>query len=193
MIGISSRRSVAMVSGVASAAVIVLVVALIASTAGATPKSRYAFGGLWIVTTPDHPHAWFGAVESPLDITGKRSAVYSTVQSGDPPQGLDPELTDWIGGVQIMATGKYTYKASSAMWGINSTTHAKYIILTESEGRWIDENHREQTTWIALYFKSQDADGDGLPDPGEKPFHGGKEGRTYYMTREPWLDVKPSE
>jgi hypothetical protein len=192
MIGISSKRAVAVVSGVASVAIVVLVVALIASTAGATPKCRYAFGGLWIVTTPDHPHAWFKYVETPLDIVGKRSAVNSWLQSGDPPQGFDPELTEWIGGGQLMATGKYTFRASAAMWGINSTTHAKYIILSESEGRWIDENHREQTTWLALYFKSQDADGDGLPDPGQKPFHVGS-GRKYYMTREPWFDLKPSE
>lgn len=190
MIEISGKRGAVMTSVVASTAIIVLAIALIASTGAWNPKCKYAFGGIWLMTTPAHEHAWFIIVESPTDITGKRSAVRSWLQTGDPPSGWDPELADWIGGSQIVSTGKYTYRESQAMYAINGTTHTKYIFLIESEGRWIDKNTQEMTVYMSIYLKSQDADGDGLPDPGQTPFHVGT-GREYYLTRLPWFDVKP--
>jgi hypothetical protein len=189
LIGISRKRGT-ITSGVISTAIIITAIALITSTGAWRPKCKYAFGGIWLMTTPAHEHAWFVIVESPLDITGKRSAVTSWLQTGDPPSGFDPELADWIGGTQIVATGKYTYRESQAMYAINGMTHTKYIFLMESEGRWIDENTREMTCYNSMYLKSQDADGDGLPDPGQNPIYVGS-GREYYLTRLPWFDVKP--
>jgi hypothetical protein len=189
MIRISDRRGTMMASGIVSAAIIVIIITLIASTGAWRPKCKYAFGGVWLMTTPAHEHAWFVIVESPVDITGKRSAVCSWLQTGDPPSGFDPELANWIGGSQLVSTGKYTYRESQAMYAVTGTTHTKYIFLTESEGRWIDENTRETTVYMAIYLKSQDADGDGLPDPGQSPIHVGS-GREYYLKRLPWFDVK---
>ena len=192
MIGISDRRGVAVMSGVLSVGIIILFAILIASTGALSPKCRYAFGGVWIRTTPAHEHAWFICVEAPTDITGKRSATNSWLQTGDPPSGFDPELDAWIGGSQLVATGKYTYRTSQAMYAIDGASHTKYIFLMEGEGEWIDQYNREETIYLAMYLKSQDADGDGLPDPEQNPIHVGS-GRKYYLTREPWFDVKPSE
>jgi hypothetical protein len=192
MISIHNKRAVTLVSGVASLAVIVLVLAFVSSTGAWAPKCRYPFGGVWIGITDRHPDAWVINTEVPLDITGRREAASSWVQTGDNPQAFDPETVAMIGASQVISTGKYTYKFSQAFYFTNSTTHTKYIFLMTGEGEWVDRDHREEKSWWALYLKSQDADSDGQPDPGQEPIYS-SDVWEIYLHRQPMFDLpKPT-
>lgn len=104
------------------------------------------------------------------------------------PSSFDPEIVAFLGASQTVATGKDTYKTSQLFYAVKDTTEAKYIFVMEGEGMWIDRNHREQFTWWVMYLKSQDADSDGFPDPGQEPLYASN-ARWYTWTREPMMSM----
>jgi len=192
MIGITNKRAAVMAGTTAAIAVILLAIALAASTESWSPKCRYPFGGTWIGILEVHPNAWTITEEVPLDITGKRESSASWVQTGDPPQDFDPETVAFFGNCRNIATGKYTFEQSGVFYFINETTHTKYIFLSYAEFRWIDRDHREYESWYEMYLAMQDANGDGLPDPGQEPMWR-SDVINGYEYRLPWFDIPRPE
>ena len=190
MIGISGKRGVTVIGGVALLAVVILAVALVSSTGAAKPKCKYAFGGSWLFL--EEPGEFNVLTEAPLDIVGKREASVRMQPLGpdDPTYGYFPTVVAKSRRVgRLVATGKDTFEYNSLAYGLDEDNLVVYIMITGGSFEWVDCDTRVGELWASFYLASQDADGDGLPDEGEEPIacFGGL--GPYTFRRVPWYTM----
>ena len=138
------------------------------------PKSKYAYGGIWVGRDPTNPaSAIFYTHCSADDMAGYREFSYyinhfnidATLGGFFPDAML---LADGVG--RGHATGKETFEFSSLICAVNSTNFVQYYLVGSGKGVWLnaDEQMIEDFT-CSVYLPAQDADYDGIPDEGQVP------------------------
>jgi hypothetical protein len=163
-------------SGVALIAASLLLVSPV--SAGPSASSALKLGGAWVASDVDSPLQWSYTV-SP-DPSGRRGTAYGTINAGLYVPGIS-ELADLISPfvIDLEMTGKDTVKFNSVWYGLKKlppggplSTEVAYIGMNWGELKIIGPDRAEGTHNIEFYLPFQDADGDGLPDPGQAPVGG---------------------
>jgi hypothetical protein len=163
-------------SGVAVIAASLLLVSPV--SAGPSASSALKLGGAWVASDVDSPLQWSYTVSA--DPSGRRGTGYGTINAGLYVPGIS-ELADLISPfvIDLEMTGKDTVKFNSVWYGLKKlppggllSTEVAYIGMNWGELKIIGPDRAEGTHHIEFYLPFQDADGDGLPDPGQDPVGG---------------------
>lgn len=139
--------------------------------------------GSWIAKVPGLPIQW-SYVMSPTDPSGRRAALSSTLHVRIPGEVWYPDLvppvdyfTPFAG--EAVMTGPYTARFTAVGYGIRKVVPSEsypfweqvvFICVGSGEIKFTGPGKIETTYHIANYLPEADADGDGLPDPGQSPF-----------------------
>ncbi len=157
-----------------------LLVAVVAVAAAAiawtdTEPQSYKLVGSWAVKVPGTPVMWSYAV-SP-EPSGRSAAIGGEIHVPLGPSiivpGLFPDLeyyTPFVG--QVLMTGPDTCEFSSVWYGMKKGFPFNQVVLigeNNGQGRFTAPGKMVATNHMAFYAPSADADGDGLPDPGQAP------------------------
>ena len=165
MIGFTGKRGVAMISGIASVAVLVLLALLITSAGALQPKCRYSFSGVWLYEHVGTDEVVVVAM-SPVDVVGKREGCGTGMLVDSDPVAYGG--VSWSQcQVRTVSTGKYTFDTRGVCYLLDANQQKVLILLLGGPSTWIDENHQEFEFFSKIYLASQDTDGDGWPDQGE--------------------------
>ncbi len=123
--------------------------------------------GAWIARVPGTPVQWT-YVLSP-DPSGRSAAFHGSIDVGfGNPLGSD-RTTPLLGAVVL--TGPSTGKFNAIWYGISNTAGLVYIGVDTGEIEFVG-GRILGTHNLVFFLPSQDADNDGLPDPGEVPVSG---------------------
>ena len=174
-----------MSSIVTAGAAVVATCLMLASPASAGPPASSALklGGAWIASDVDSPLQWSYSVAP--DPSGRRGTAYGTINAGLYVPGIS-ELADIISPfvIELEMTGRDTVKFKSVWYGLKKlppggllSTEVAYIGMNWGELKILGPDRAEGMHNIEFYLPFQDADGDGLPDPGQQPV-GGAQVRT---------------
>jgi len=132
--------------------------------------------GAWIAKVTGMPLQW-SYVESPMDLLARRASLSGSIQVHIPPSivipGLfaDLEYNSPLVGEAVM-TGYDTVKFTAVWYGMKKGfpfNQIVYIGVNSGEGTITAPGKAAMTHHLAFYYPSADADGDGLPDPGQAP------------------------
>ena len=163
---------------VAAASAVALSLLLANPAIAATPASKASkLGGAWIAKVVDGPGQWTYVLAA--DPSGRRAAGHGTVDVGFYVPGLS-ELADENSPllIDMIMTGPDRGTFNSVWYGLKkvsggmTTTEVVYIGISWGEFRTVAPGKSEVTHNIEFYLPFQDADGDGLPDPGQTPVGG---------------------
>ena len=141
---------------------------------GTEPQS-YKLEGAWVAKVPGTPIMWNYAL-SP-DPSGRSAAMFGEIQVPIGPSiivpGLFPDLEYYSTMVgEIKMTGPDTCEFSSVWYGMKKGfpfNQVVFIGMNNGQARFIEPGRALGTNHLAFYAPSADADGDGLPDPGQAP------------------------
>ena len=148
---------------------------------GAAAKSRCRIQGAWVssFTGPWTTPLIMQETLTPLDPAGKHLAYVMRLVNPDATFGFPFEpfsqtdtVSDLVG--EAVKTGKNSYEFSLIGYGVreveNDRGEITYIWTVTGTMSCVDGEHKTDLVNLAVYFGSQDADGDGYPDEGEEPF-----------------------
>jgi hypothetical protein len=149
---------------------------MLANPAIAAPPASKAskLGGAWIAKVVDGPGQWTYMLAA--DPSGRHAAGHGSIDVGFYVPGLS-ELSDENSPILIdmVMTGPDRGTFNSVWYGLGkvsggmTTTEVVYIGIDWGEFRFVATGKTEVTHNIEFYLPYQDADGDGLPDPGQIP------------------------
>lgn len=155
---------------------------VLTQTAATGPNQATKLEGAWIAKVPGTPLQW-SYVMSPSDPSGKRAALSGSLQVRIPVDvlfpGLIPQLdysSDTTG--EIVMTGSDTADFTSVGYGMKKiaptmeypfTEQVVLIWVTSGQVKFTGPGKAEVAHHLAYYLPAADADGDGLPDPGQSP------------------------
>ena len=133
--------------------------------------------GVWIAKVVEAPGQWSYIVTA--DPSGQRGAAHGTVEVGLYTAGLD-ELTDKTSPllIDLVVSKPGIVKFNSVWYGLRkvsngvTTAEVVYIGVNHGEIRYVGPGKAAGTHNIEYYLPSQDANNDGLPDPGQIPIGG---------------------
>jgi hypothetical protein len=133
--------------------------------------------GVWIARVVEAPAQWSYVVTS--DPSGRRGAAYGTVDVGLYTAGLD-EMTDRSSPllIDLVITRPGVVQFNSVWYGLKETSDGvtnsqiMYIGMNHGEITYVGPDKAEGVHNIEYYLPTQDADHDGLPDPGQQPIGG---------------------
>jgi hypothetical protein len=143
-----------------------------AALAGGGPKSAMKLEGAWIAKVPTTQAQW-SYVLSP-DASGRHATGHGTVEVGFAAGEFDAEYTSPLL-IEVTVTGPDTAAFNSVWYGLKKsadpayTAEIVYIAVNQGTIRSVGPGKAEGLHNIAYYLPTQDADGDGLPDPGQTP------------------------
>jgi len=149
----------------------------------APPTSNTSkLGGAWIAKVVDGPGQWTYVLAA--DPSGRHAAGHGSIDVGFYVPGLS-ELSDENSPllIDMVMTGPDKGTFNSVWYGLGevaggtTTTEVVYIGVSWGEFRLVAPGRSEVTHNIEFYLPFQDADGDGLPDPGQIPV-GGWQGKS---------------
>lgn len=129
--------------------------------------------GAWIMTAPPSPLK-VALTFAPFDSSGRRAAVYGHHIVGDPTlAGAFPEAeyqTPLVGEARMSSRneGMSTVTAYGMKMG---PAGPEIVYIVVDSGTFTETNPGQALSfhWMSVFLPSQDADGDGLPDPGQQP------------------------
>lgn len=168
---------------VAAASAVALSLLLANPAVAAPPASKAGkLGGAWIARVVDGPGQWTYMLAA--DPSGRRAAGHGSIDVGFYVPGLS-ELSDQNSPllIDMVMTGPDRGTFNSVWYGLKkasggmTTTEIVYIGISWGEFKLVAPGKSEATHNIEFYLPFQDADGDGLPDPGEIPV-GGWQGKS---------------
>jgi hypothetical protein len=142
---------------------------LLATPVGAANNAMGAMKleGAWIAKVPGTPVQWT-YVLSP-DPSGRSASFHGSIEVGfGNPLGSD--RTSPLLGAVVM-TGPTTGKFNSVWYGISNIAGVVYIGVDTGDIEFVGGKILG-THNLVFYLPDQDADEDGLPDPGEMPAFG---------------------
>ena len=147
---------------------------LLANPAVAVPPASKAgkLGGAWIAMVVDGPGQWTYVLAA--DPSGRHAAGHGSIDVGFYVPGLS-ELADRNSPllIDMVMTGPDRGTFNSVWYGIRevsggtTSSEVVYIGISWGEFRLVAPGRSEVTHNIEFYLPFQDADGDGLPDPGQ--------------------------
>ena len=149
--------------------------AVILTQTGWTEVGSNKLEGAWIAKVPGMPLQWtYTLVPDP---SGRRAAMYGSIQVHIPPVIVSPNPfpdmeynSDMVG--QLVMTGPNTAEFTSVWYGMKKGfpfNKVVYIGVNSGQVTFTGPGKAEVTHALAFYAPSTDADGDGLPDPGQAP------------------------
>ena len=138
--------------------------------------------GAWICKVPGTPMQWT-VVYAP-DPSGHRASMTGMIQVRIPadlwfpdlPPGVDGGAYGFVG--EAVMTGPDTANTTMVGYAIKKVTPSTaypfgeqvlWIWLASGENKFSALGKAEFTGTMGIYLPEADADGDGLPDPGQKP------------------------
>ncbi len=134
---------------------------------------RIKLEGSWIARVPGTPLLWTYTM-SP-DPSGKEAAISGSVQVAVKPAVMVPGLfadleyvSPMVG--RIVMTGTDTAKFTAVWYGMKTGMpfdQVVFIGVTSGEIKFTAPGKAEVSHNLGFYAPSTDADGDGLPDPGQ--------------------------
>ncbi len=174
-----SKKNIVLTSVTALGAALLV----LTQTAGSNNKhAANKLEGTWITKVPGSPMVWT-VVYAPTDPSGRRAAVKGSLQVRIPADVLFPGLPsaedgsyDFVG--EAVMTGPDTSKGTIVGYAIKKVTpsadypfreQVQWIWVASGEAKFTGPGKTESTGTMAIYLPEADADGDGLPDPGQKP------------------------
>jgi hypothetical protein len=111
------------------------------------------------------------------DPSGRTAAMYGTIQVAIRPGVVNSNLfpdfeysRDFVG--QLIMTGHDTMKFGAVWYGMKKALpfdQVVYIGVNSGEGKFTGPGQSQVPHHLAFYHLSADADGNGLPDPGQAP------------------------
>jgi hypothetical protein len=133
--------------------------------------------GVWIAKVVEVPGQWSYVVTS--DPSGRRGAAYGTVDVGLYTAGLD-DLADRTSPllIDLVVTKPGVIRFNSVWYGLKkvsdgvTTAQIVYIGMNHGEITYVGRDKAEGVHNIEYFLPTQDADDDGLPDPGQLPIGG---------------------
>lgn len=146
----------------------------IAGTANAPQVSKLE--GAWIAKVPGMPLQWSYTLAP--DPSGRTAAMYGSIQVHIPPAIAPPDYpfadmeynSDMVG--QLVMTGPNEGKFTAVWYGMKKGfpfNEIVYIGVNSGHVKFAGPGKSEVTHALAFYAPGTDADGDGLPDPGQAP------------------------
>jgi hypothetical protein len=149
------------------------------ASAGPPTSGAYKFEGAWVASSVSCPGQWSYTL-SP-DASGRRGAGHGTINVNRYVPGLselDDEVSPFV--LDFVMTGEDTAQFNSVWYGLRNlplgsaavTSQVVYIGVNWGELKMVAPDRVEGTHNIEFYLPFQDADDDGLPDPGQLPVGG---------------------
>ena len=140
--------------------------------------SNYKLGGAWVAKVVGFPGQWSYVVSA--DPSGMSASGHGSVDIGfsteavlggsyfEPTDSASPIL------VNVVKTGRDTASFYSIWYGLKDLGSSSpvsheivFIGVSTGELKFVGPGEMHATHNFALYYPSQDADGDGFPDEGE--------------------------
>ena len=140
--------------------------------AGDGPKAAMKLEGAWIAKVPTTLAQW-SYVLSP-DSSGRHATGHGTIEVGFAIGEFGAEYTSPLL-IEVTVTGPNTAAFNSVWYGLKKsadpTYSAEIVYIAVNQGTMtsIGPGKSLGTHTLSYYLPAQDADGDGLPDPGQKP------------------------
>ena len=133
--------------------------------------------GAWVAKMPGTPFQW-NYVMTPTEPSGQRATLWGTFTIPIPgfvyglPAQYQPEELSVISG-EVVMTGRNEAKGTVIWWGLKNTVsgikQVVHIGVNSFTLSFTAPGKAQVTHHMKFYDPSADADGDGLPDPGQKP------------------------
>lgn len=138
--------------------------------------------GSWVAKVPGTPIQWAYTL-SPSDPSGQQAAMSGSIHVKIPvtfmnPDFIDQEYISNFNGEAVMIKHD-TAKFTAVWYGLKKVIpSAPFYVeeqvvnigVTSGQVKYTGQGKAEFTHHIAFYHPEADADGDGLPDPGQTPF-----------------------
>jgi hypothetical protein len=136
-------------------------------------SQAYKLEGAWVAKVPGMPMQWtYTLVPDP---SGRSAAMSGSIQIEIRPSVVNPALfPDWeyssplVG--ELVMTGNNTAKFTAVWYGMKKGfpfDQVVYIGVNSGEATFTGPGKSVVTHNLGFYAPSADADGDGLPDPGQ--------------------------
>lgn len=149
---------------------------LLASQVAWTDRASEArhLGGAWIAKVPGTPLQWTYTMTP--DPSGRAAVISGSIQVPFSPAALiDPTLFPDVESVspmvgQAVMTGPNTADFSAVWYGLKKGVpfdQVVFIGVTSGKIKFTGKGKAEVTHNLGFYAPSTDANGDGLPDPGQ--------------------------
>ena len=138
--------------------------------------------GTWVARLPGTPAQWNYVVNS-TEPSGQRASLWGTFTIpfpgflyGLPPKYEPDEISVFSG--EVVLTGRNEAKGAVIWWGLKNTTlgdpgypfkQVVHIGVSSFTISYTASDKAQVTHHMKFYDPSADADGDGLPDPGQQP------------------------
>jgi hypothetical protein len=133
--------------------------------------------GAWVAKLPGTPFQW-NYVMTPKEPSGQRATLWGTFTIpipgaliGLPPQYQTLDLSFFFG--ELVMTGRNEAKGTAIWWGLKDTVpgikQVVYIGVCSFNVSFTAPGKAQVTSLMKFYDPAADADGDGLPDPGQQP------------------------
>lgn len=148
---------------------------LVLTQTGWTPKQLLPtrLEGAWIMTAPPSPPAAL-VIFAPFDSSGRSAAVYGQHIVGDPTlEGAFPQAqyqTPLVGEARM--TSRNEGECTVTTYGMTMGPAGPEIVYIVVDTQTFTETSPGRGLSLhsnSVFLPSQDADGDGLPDPGQQP------------------------
>jgi hypothetical protein len=138
--------------------------------------------GAWVAKMPGTPFQW-NYVLTPTEPCGQRATLWGTFTIPIPgalyglPTQYQPEELSVISG-EVVMTGRNEAKGTVIWWGLKNTVpgdpaypikQVVHIGVNSFTLSFTAPGKAQVTHHMKFYDPSADANGDGLPDPGQKP------------------------
>ena len=138
--------------------------------------------GAWVAKMPGTPFQW-NYVLTPTEPDGQRATLWGTFTIPIPgfvyglPTQYQPEELSVISG-EVVMTGRNEAKGTVIWWGLKNTVpgdpaypfkQVVHIGVNSFTISFTAPGKAQVTHHMKFYAPSADANGDGLPDPGQKP------------------------
>ena len=146
------------------------------------PQS-FKLEGAWVARVPSFPPLLWTYILVP-DPSGRRASISGSIQVAVPVREMFPPLLadqEYISPLvgEMVMTGHDTMKFTAIWYGLkklvpsNQNPFEEQVVnigVTSGEGKFIGPGKLTGAHHMAFYYPEADADGDGLPDPGQVPF-----------------------
>jgi hypothetical protein len=139
-------------------------------------SQSYKLEGSWIAKVVGMPLQWTYTLTP--DSSGRKAAMFGTIQVAIRPAVVNPDLfpdleyiSDMVG--ELVMTGHDTMKFTAVWYGMKKAVpfdKVVFIGVNSGKGKFTGPGQSQVTHHLAFYDPIvADADGDGLPDPGQAP------------------------